>query len=138
VNRRAASWAVLAVVVVLTGCGSPDLADDAATRLQADVLAVSRSSAAGHLPAARAALGTLAQHVASAQADGDLSAARSNQITTSIDLVSADLTALEQAAAARAATRAAATKAAAQAAADAAQNSHNSNNKHHKDPKNHD
>jgi hypothetical protein len=138
VNRRAACAVIAVIVVLLSGCGSPDLADDAATRLQADVLAVSRSSAAGHLPAARAALGTLTQHVASAQADGDLSATRANQITASIDLVSADLTALEQAAAASAAARTAATKAAAQAAADVARNSYDSKNKHHKDPKNHD
>ena len=96
-NRRAASFAVIAVIVVLlAGCGSPDLADDAATRLQADVRTVAQSSQTGDVPGARAALDLLTQHVRSARTDGSISAERSGKINASIDLVSADLTVYEQ------------------------------------------
>ena len=103
------------VVPLLTGCAqsAPDLSPAAATRLQADVLAVSRASAADDLPAARAALAALTKTLASTRDGRGLSAERQNVIEASIAAVAADLTALE-------AQRAAQAQAQAQAAADAA------------------
>lgn len=132
--RGAASCAVMAIIVILlAGCaGTPDLTANAATRLQADVQAVTQSSADGDIPGARAALDTLTRHVTSARASGDLSVRRTKQIEASIELVSTDLTVSEQeeqalatanqaanrrAAAARAAAARAAAKAAALRAA---------------------
>ena len=124
--RGAASYAVMAIIaIVLAGCaGTPDLTASAATRLQADVRAVTQSSVDGDIPGARAALDTLTRHVTSARASNDLSVKRTKQIQASIELVSADLATAEQeertlAAAKQAATRraAAARAAAAKAAA---------------------
>lgn len=135
---RAASSVVAAAVVVglLAGCAdsAPDLTDDAATTLQADVLAVSQASAAGDLPAAHAALDTLTGHVASARKRGELSADRQELLAASIVLVSADLTALDQQAAAKARTAAqAAATAAAARAAEAAQSARDRKSSHSKD-----
>lgn len=96
----------LVLLALLSGCArpAPDLAAATATQLQADVLAVSTSSAAGDLPGARAALDTLKQHTAAAREGGELSAGRQTLIEASIALVSADLATLElQAAQAKAA-----------------------------------
>jgi hypothetical protein len=91
----------LVMLTLVSGCAHPatDLAAETAAQLQADVLVVSTSSAAGDLAAARAALDTLKQHTASARDGGTLSADRQTRIDDSIALVSADLTALEQQAA---------------------------------------
>jgi hypothetical protein len=101
----------LVLLALLSGCAqpAPDLAAATATQLQADVLAVSTSSAAGDLPGALAALDTLKQHTAAARAGGELSASRQTLIEASIALVSDDLAALElQAAQAKAAAERAA------------------------------
>ena len=125
--RGAASYAVMAIIaIVLAGCaGTPDLTASAATRLQADVRAVTQSSVDGDIPGARAALDTLTRHVTSARASNDLSVTRTKQIQASIELVSADLATAEQkertlAAANQAATRRAAARAAAAKAAERA------------------
>lgn len=108
------------VVPLLTGCAqsAPDLSPAAATRLQADVLAVSRASAADDLPAARAALAALTKTLASTRDGRGLSAERQNVIEASIAAVAADLTALEAQRAAQAQAQAAADAAALKAAAE--------------------
>ena len=108
------------VVPLLAGCAqpAPDLSPAAATRLQADVLAVSRASAADDLPAARAALAALTKTLASARDGRGLSAERQNVIEASIAAVAADLTALEAQRAAQAEAQAAADAAAVKAAAE--------------------
>lgn len=126
-NRRprpGSTPAVVALVVtlaMLAGCArsAPDLADDAATRLQQDVLAVTQASAVGDLAAAHAALDALTSSVTSGRDSGEISAERQTEIEASIAAVSADLTTLEQAAAAEqaAAEQAAAEQAAAEQAA---------------------
>ncbi|HEY8718536.1 hypothetical protein [Pengzhenrongella sp.] len=125
-NRRtrasSAAVAVLVTASLLGGCAAPDLTGDVATRLQADVLAVSRASAGGNVPLARTALATLTRHVAAARRNGELSVERQDLIESSITEVSADLTALErQRAQAQAAEQARADEAAAAAAAAAAE-----------------
>jgi len=118
--RRLAVPVAIACLVagVLTGCArtAPELTGAVATRLQADVLAVSEASATGDLGAARAALGTLTSHVDAARGAGDLSPARQARIEAAAVLVSADLTDLEQQAAAAAAATAQAAAARAAAA----------------------
>jgi len=125
VRRRARPGAVrlvtaAIVVPLLTGCAqsAPDLSPAAATRLQADVLAVSRASAADDLPAARAALAALTKTLASTRDGRGLSAERQNVIEASIAAVAADLTALEAQRAAQAQAQAAADAAALKAAAE--------------------
>ena len=119
--RLGSMSAVVALVVtlaVLAGCArsAPDLADDAATRLQQDVLTVTQASAVGDLAAARAALDALTSTVTSGRESGEISAERQTEIEASIAAVSADLATLEQAAAAEQAS--AEKKAAEQAAAE--------------------
>jgi len=125
--RRTSAVSIAATVVVamgiLTGCAgsAPDLAAATATRLQADVLAVSKASAAGNLSRAHNALNALTKHVNTARKANSLSAARQDRIKLAIALVTADLTALDAQAAADAADKAAANQAADdQAAADQA------------------
>ncbi|MGV8967906.1 MAG: mucin-associated surface protein [Cellulomonas sp.] len=122
--RTARALTAAIVVGLLAGCAgpTPDLTDDAAARLQADVLEVSRASAGGDLPTARAALDGLTVQLATERAAGGVSAERGQLIDAAIILVAADLSTLEQAAAeaqAVAAKAAAAAEQAAQAAKDA-------------------
>lgn len=114
---------------LLSGCApEPDLTDATATRLQGDVLEVTRAAATGDLPTARTALDALTAQLATERKSGALTPEREVLIDAAIVLVSADLTTLEadaarvqaeaeaaEAAAAEAAATAAATKAAADA-----------------------
>ena len=120
---------------LLSGCApEPDLTDATATRLQGDVLEVTRAAAAGDLPTARTALDALTAQLATERESGALTPERKVLIDAAIVLVSADLTTLEadaarvQAEAEAAAAEAAATAAATKAAADAQRSKDNKKN----------
>ncbi len=116
-----------ALAGALAGCGpAPELADDAARELQAQVLAVTEAAAADDPSTALALLDELETRLDSAAARGDVSFTRHQRIGASVTAVRADLSAqkaaveaaAQAAAEAEAAARAAAEQEAARAAAE--------------------
>lgn len=92
---KAAAGALL-TAALLAGCAnaSTDLRPDTAAKLQARLQSLARSAADKDVPAARTELDLLAGDVATAAANGGLSAGRRQDIQNAIDLIRADLTAM--------------------------------------------
>ncbi|BDZ44161.1 hypothetical protein [Naasia aerilata] len=115
-SRRLLSAAVLAAVLTLAGCApAPDLAADAAGRLQQQVLAVSTASAGGRLDEALAGLDQTEKELDAALAAEEISPKRYREVREAIRLVRADLDAAVAAAAQAQADAAAAAEAQRQA-----------------------
>lgn len=91
----AAAAAVLAAGI-LAGCANTptDLKPGAAEKLNARLQTLARAAADNNLPAAKSELDLLASDVSAAAANGEISAARRQEIQKAIDLVSADLAAM--------------------------------------------
>lgn len=115
---RAVPALVLAVALALTGCAAatPDLATDAAARLQQEVLAVSTASAGGSLDEALAGLDTTEDELDAALAADEISPKRYRQVREAIRLVRSDLDEAVAAAKAKAEADAAAAESQRQAA----------------------
>lgn len=91
---RTAACAML-TAAVLAGCASTsaDLRPDTAAKLQDRLQSLARSAADNDLPTARTELDLLADDVATAAANGELSAGRRQDIQNAINLIRADLAA---------------------------------------------
>lgn len=91
---KTAAGAIL-TAALLAGCAnaSTDLRPDTAAKLQDRLQTVARSAADKDIPAARTKLDLLAGDVATAAANGKISAGRRQDIQNAIDLIRADLTA---------------------------------------------
>lgn len=118
--RAVVTAALLAAA--LAGCSStaPDLATEAAQKLQAKVLTVSQSAAGNDHASALKSLDELVAELDASAAEGSVSFKRHQSITKAIEAVRADLTAARVQAEADAATAKEAAAAAAKAEADAA------------------
>lgn len=108
-RRGQAGWFALACAIALTGCastgapsstprasapqasGQAHYSPEVAARLQSEVLSVSSAAAAGDPATALARLDELSAALADAKANDQLTAARFESISTSIDLVRSDL-----------------------------------------------
>lgn len=92
---RTAAAAVLAASI-LAGCASTstDLQPGIAAKLQDRLQSLARSAADKDIPAARTELDLLAGDISTAEANGELSAGRRQDIQNAIDLIRADLTAM--------------------------------------------
>lgn len=92
-RRPASLIAAIALTAVLAGCAaSPTaLSRQASTDLQAGVVAVAESAAAGDQTAALARLDELQQALDAAVAAGDVTAVRAASIQSAIDVVRTDL-----------------------------------------------
>ena len=114
-QRAAAFLAGCLLVFSLSGCGAiqPDLGEDAAKRLQSQVLKVTELAAADDPAAALNALEDLARQVDTAAANGEVSFKRHQSLYRAIDDVRADLEADQAAAQAKADADAAAAAASA-------------------------
>lgn len=113
-QRLAAFLAGCLLVFSFSGCGAiqPDLGEDAAKRLQSQVLKVTQLAAGEDPAAALNALEDLARQVDTAAANGEVSFKRHQSIYRAIDDVRADLEAAQAAAQAKADVDAAAAAAA--------------------------
>ena len=87
--------AVLLVAATLTACSgpAPELATPTAERLQSGVLGVTTAAAAGDFAGAQSALTAVQADLLAAAAAGQVSAARSAEIQSAINLVTGDLAA---------------------------------------------
>jgi hypothetical protein len=87
--------AVLLLASTMTGCSNtaPELQQATATQLEAGVLKVTVAAAAGEFTDAQTALDAVQADLLAAAAADRVSAARSAQIQSAINLVTADLTA---------------------------------------------
>jgi hypothetical protein len=103
----------ITLAAALAGCAgaAPELETDAAAKLQARVLEVTKSAAGSNPAAALKSLGSLSSELDAAAAAGQVSFKRHRSITAAINSVRADLTAAQ--AAKNVAAQAAAAKAAA-------------------------
>lgn len=92
---KTAAGAIL-TAALLAGCAnaSTDIRPDTAAKLQDRLQTVARSAADNDVPAAKSELDGLAGAVATAAANGELSAGRRQDIQNAIDLIRADLTAM--------------------------------------------
>lgn len=99
VARRAAAAlaAFLLAAFLLSGCGSiePELSENAAQRLQSQVLTVTRLAAANDHIGAANALEELADQLDAAAANGEVSFKRHQSISSAIEAVRADLAAAQ-------------------------------------------
>lgn len=98
IARRATLALTMTVMVaaLLSGCAptKTDIGTSTAKSLEASVMSVTKSAAAGEPAAALSALAALQAQLTRATASGALSADRQARIQASIDLVRADLTAV--------------------------------------------
>lgn len=95
-----AAAALALVTATLSGCsGAPaDLQQTTAAQLQSGVHDVTAAAAAGDYPSARSALDVLQAELLAAAAAGQVTATRSAEIQSAINLVTADLTSAIEAA----------------------------------------
>ncbi len=85
--------AIFLAVAVLASCSSTpaNLQESTAERLQSGVLEVATAAAAGDYVSAQAALAVVEADLLTATADGQVTAARSAEIQSAINLVKTDL-----------------------------------------------
>jgi hypothetical protein len=90
---RAFAAAVALTAGVLAGCAATpaDIADDASAQLQATVVSVAETAAAGDAAGALAQLDVLQQQLDAAVAAGSVTSERATAIQSRIDIVRADL-----------------------------------------------